>query len=361
MLSKYALKNEEAERFRKESEDEFRTPFFRDIDRVLYSMSYLRYADKTQVFSFNENDHITKRMVHVQLVSKIARTIGRNLDLNEDLIEAASLGHDLGHVPFGHVGEAILNKISLANNEGYFNHNIESVRVLMNLENKGLGSNLCWQVLDAIMCHNGELPLDKYYPKSKTKEDFLKEYELSYYDKNLIKKLLPATLEGCVVRVSDIIAYVGKDIEDAITLGIIKKEAIPKSIRIVLGETNKEIVNTIVTDIIKNSKNKPFLKLSPNIYKALVDLKNFNYQNIYLKANTEDDIKNYENMFNTLFNTYRKDLKVSNKDSMIYITFLDNMNEEYLANTTNERKVIDFLAGMTDDFMKKCYEISVEK
>ena len=175
MLSKYALKNEDGERFRKEEDDKFRTSFFRDIDRVLYSMSYLRYADKTQVFSFNENDHITKRMVHVQLVSKIARTIGRNLNLNEDLIEAASLGHDLGHVPFGHVGEAILSKISIENNEGYFNHNIESVRVLMKLENKGLGSNLCWQVLDAIMCHNGELPLDKYYPKSKTKEEFLKE------------------------------------------------------------------------------------------------------------------------------------------------------------------------------------------
>lgn len=361
MLSKYALKNEAGERFRKEEDDEFRTSFFRDIDRVLYSMSYLRYADKTQVFSFNENDHITKRMVHVQLVSKIARTIGRNLNLNEDLIEAASLGHDLGHVPFGHVGEAILSKISIENNEGYFNHNIESVRVLMKLENKGLGSNLCWQVLDAIMCHNGELPLDKYYPKSKTKEEFLKEYELSYRDKNLIKKLLPATLEGCVVRVSDIIAYVGKDIEDAIILGIIKKEDVPKSIREVLGQTNREIVNKVVSDIIKNSKDKPYIKMSKKIYESLVALKEFNYKNIYLKANTKDDIKYYENMFNTLFSTYKKDLKVNNKNSMIFKTFLDNMNHEYLANTSDERKVIDFIAGMTDDFMKKCYEISIEK
>ena len=119
MLSKYACKNEEAIRLEEETEDEYRTPFFHDIDRIIYSLSYTRYQDKTQVFSFNENDHITKRMVHVQLVSKIGRTIGRNLGLNEDLIEAASLGHDLGHVPFGHVGERILNKISLENNEGY--------------------------------------------------------------------------------------------------------------------------------------------------------------------------------------------------------------------------------------------------
>jgi dGTPase len=189
-------------------------------------MSYLRYADKTQVFTFNENDHISKRMIHVQLVSKIARTIGRNLGLNEDLIEASSLGHDLGHVPFGHVGEAILNKISLENNEGYFNHNIESVRLLMDIEQNGKGRNLTLQVLDAIMCHNGELPIKKYCPKIKTKEEFLKEYNDSYKEKDYIKKLRPMTLEGCVVRVSDIIAYIGKDIEDAITLGIIKKEEI---------------------------------------------------------------------------------------------------------------------------------------
>ena len=155
MLSKYACKDTEAIRFKKEEEDVYRTPFFRDIDRIIYSLSYVRYADKTQVFSFNENDHITKRMIHVQLVSKIARTIGRNLGLNEDLIEAASLGHDLGHVPFGHVGERILNMISIEAGEGYFNHNIQSVHTLMHLEQNGMGRNITLQVLDAIMCHNG--------------------------------------------------------------------------------------------------------------------------------------------------------------------------------------------------------------
>ena len=355
LLSKYACQNEEAMRFKEEKEDKYRTPFFRDIDRIIYSLSYTRYADKTQVFSFNENDHITKRMVHVQLVSKIARTIGRNLGLNEDLIEAASLGHDLGHVPFGHVGERILNKISLKNNEGFFNHNIESVRVLMNLEQKGEGRNITIQVLDAIMCHNGELPLNEYYPTSKTKDVFLKEYELSYKEESAIKNLKPMTLEGCVVRVSDIIAYIGKDIEDAIRLGIIKKADIPKNITNVLGVDNRSIINTIVSDIIENSKNKPYIKMSENIYEALITLKEFNTKNIYAIANTKEQINEYEKMFRSLFNKYKKEKQKNNLNSEIWNVFLYDMNEDYLKNTTINRKVIDFIAGMTDDYMRNCY------
>jgi dGTPase len=359
-LSKYACSDTEAIRFQEEKEDIYRTPFFHDIDRIIYSMSYLRYADKTQVFTFNENDHISKRMIHVQLVSKIARTIGRNLELNEDLIEAAALGHDLGHVPFGHVGEAILNKISLENNEGYFNHNIESVRLLMNIEQNGQGRNLTLQVLDAIMCHNGELPMQKYSPKIKTKEEFLEEYNNSYKEENYIKKLRPMTLEGCVVRVCDIIAYIGKDIEDAITLGIIKKDEIPKNITNVLGTTNREIINTIVKDIIVNSKDKPYIEMSKEIYEALVGLKKFNYENIYSKANTKDEIVGYENMFRSLFNKYKNDVENKEKYSIIWQTFLHSMSNEYLSNTSASRKVIDFIAGMTDDYIKKCYLKDIE-
>ncbi len=355
MLSRYACKNSEAIRFQKEEDDEIRTPFFRDIDRILYSLSYVRYADKTQVFTFNENDHITKRMIHVQLVSKIARTIGRNLGLNEDLIEAASLGHDLGHVPFGHEGEKILNKISLEEKEGYFNHNIQSVRTLLYLEQNGLGRNITLQVLDAIMCHNGELLEKEYYPIEKTKEKFLNEYESSYKEKDIIKKLRPMTLEGCVVRISDIIAYIGKDIEDALTLGIIKKEEIPTNIIKVLGKNNKSIVNTFVKDIIKNSIGKPYIKMSPEIYITLIELKEFNTKQIYQKANTEKEIKNYEIMFRTLFAKYKEDIESQNKSSEIYEIFLNTMTNEYLKTTTTARKIIDFLAGMTDDYMKKCF------
>lgn len=362
LLSKYACKNEEAIRFIKEPKDKYRTPFFRDIDRIIYSLSYTRYSDKTQVFSFNEDDHITKRMIHVQLVSKIARTIGRNLNLNEDLIEAAALGHDLGHVPFGHVGESILNQISLENGEGYFNHNIESVRVLMNLEQNGCGRNITLQVLDAIMCHNGELPLEKYTPVKKKQEEFLQEYYESYKNKTSIKKLRPMTLEGCVVRVSDIIAYIGKDIEDALRLGVISKEELPKNIMKLIGTENKNIVNTFVSDIILNSKRKPYIKMSKPIFKALVDLKKFNMEHIYLKANTKKQIKEYEDMFRTLFTTYKQDVEKNNKRSVIYTKFLRDMCEEYLKETTPSRKVIDFIAGMTDDYMRNCYlKITKEK
>ena len=355
-LSKYATKDSDAIRLENE-ENDLRPPFFRDIDRIIYSTSYTRYIDKTQVFSFVNNDHISKRIIHVGFVSKIARTIGRALGLNVDLIEAAALGHDLGHVPFGHVGESILNEISLKNGEGYFNHNIESVRILMNLENNGDGSNITIQVLDAIMCHNGEFVLGKYEPKKKTKEEFLKEYRDSYINEDTIKHLRPMTLEGCVVRISDVIGYIGKDIEDAIILGIIKKEDIPKSIVKTLGSTNKEIINTIVTDIINNSLDKPYITMSDDVFKAIVDLKQFNYNNIYAKANTKKQLAEYKKMFNRLFESYLKDIEQNNTESNIYTVFLNGMNASYLNNTSDKRKVIDFIAGMTDDYFVSCYNL----
>ena len=353
-LSKYACKNSDAIRIRKEGND-IRPPFFRDIDRIIYSLSYTRYLDKTQVFSNNENTNISKRMTHVQFVSKIARTIGRALNLNEDLIEAASLGHDLGHVPYGHVGEAILNKISLENNEGFFNHNIQSVRTLMDIENKGQGRNITVQVLDAIMCHNGEIPLGLYEPKKKNVDEFIKEYESSYKDKSVISKMRPMTLEGCVVRISDIVGYIGRDIEDALRVGVISRDKIPKHITKYLGRNNRELVNNVILDIINNSYNKPYITTSSEIYKAIVDLKKFNYENIYLKANSKEQIKNYEKMFRLLFNTYLNDLNSNNLDSPIYSVYLDYKNKNYHKNT-NARIVIDFIAGMTDDYFNREYK-----
>ena len=355
-LGKYATPDDKAYRLKEETED-IRTPFFRDIDRIIYALSYNRYIDKTQVFSFNENDHISKRMIHVQYVSKIARTIGRALNLNEDLIEAAALGHDLGHVPYGHVGEKILNDISLKNNEGYFNHNIQSVRNLMYVEDYGNGKNLTVQVLDAIMCHNGEFVMGEYKPRNKTKEEFLDEYSKSYNDKNL--ELIPMTIEGCVVRVSDLIGYIGRDIEDALRLGILNKEDLPKEIVEVLGDTNKAIVNTIILDIIKNSVdedgNVSFIKLSDKVYNAVKSLKDFNYKNIYLKANSADDIKRYEVMFNELFDTYMYDLEKENQSSTIYTMYLNYMNDSYKENT-KARIIIDYIAGMTDDYFLREYQ-----
>ena len=348
-LSKFASKDSDAIRFETIKKD-FRTEYFRDIDKIIYSLSYIRYIDKTQVFTNIENDMISKRMSHVQMVSKIARTIGRALNLNEDLIEAASLGHDLGHVPFGHEGERILNEISLKYNEGYFAHNVQSVRTLMSIENNGLGNNICLQVLDAILCHNGEMVQNIYTPINKTKEDFLNEYYSSYKDKEILKKIKPMTLEGCVVRISDVVAYIGKDIEDAVRLGKINKDEIPNNIVEVLGNTNSEIVNTIVNDIIVNSLDKNHIELSEKVFHALKELIEFNYVHIYLKANSKDDLLRFKKMFNELFELYHNQILNNDSNEDIYKYFINEMNKDYILNNSPARIVIDFIAGMTDDF-----------
>lgn len=354
ILSKYACPDSDAI-YLHENKDDFRTPFFRDIDRIIYTLAFVRYSDKTQVFSFKENDHLTKRMIHIQYVAKIARTIGRALGLNEDLIEAAALGHDLGHTPFGHVGEAILNEISLENNEGYFNHNVHSVRLLMYIENYGRGLNITLQTLDAIMCHNGEFASQMYEVRKKSKEEFLSEYESCYKDRSAIKKLRPMTLEGAVVRISDLIAYLGRDIEDAKRMGLIDFSDIPLSIKENLGTSNREIVNTIVMDIINNSIGKDYIKLSDNVFKSIVELKKFNYENIYYKAYTEEEKDKLKLMLNTLFNKYMKDLENNNTDSNIIKSYLANMSDEYKNNNSNARIVIDYIAGMTDDYTLREY------
>jgi len=357
ILSRYACKDEEAIYLdKKENDNDIRTSFFRDIDRIIYSLAFIRYQDKTQVFSYTKHDHVSKRMIHVQFVSKIARTIGRALGLNEDLIEAASLGHDLGHVPFGHVGEIILNEISVKHDEGFFNHNIESARVLMNIENYGRGLNISVQVLDAIICHNGEMAQGVYKPRVKTKEEFLREYEETYKNKNKLTTLVPMTLEGCVVRVSDLIAYLGRDIDDDIRMNIIKREEIPEAITNVLGKTTKEIVNTCVNDIVKNSYNQNYIKVSNEVYMAIEELKKFNYLKIYNNSESAQTKEELENKFNCLFKVYLEDIKNNNENSPIIKSYLNNMCQEYKKNNTNERIVIDYIAGMTDDYLLKEYD-----
>ena len=230
----------------------------------------------------------------------------------------------------------------------------------MNLENSGLGSNLTLQTLDGILCHNGESCFKEYAPVIKTQEQFLKQYEDCYTDPMAIKKLIPMTLEGCVVRLSDIVGYVGRDIEDAIRLGILKKEQIPKEITNVLGSDNRTIVNTILLDVIDHSTNQPCIKMSDKVYQALVSLKKFNYEYIYNKANTKEQIEEYKKMFSLLFEVYLKQLKTNDLDSDIYQIFLKNMSSDYINKNSNERKVIDFIAEMTDDYFIKEYHKYVE-
>ena len=347
-LSSYACLSSDAIRLKKD-DDDIRPPFFHDIDRIIHSLSYTRYMDKTQVFTRSENDHISKRITHVQLVSKIARTIGRALSLNEDLIEAIALGHDIGHTPLGHEGEYYLNEISRRELGEYFAHNIQSVRHLMEVEHNGKGFNLCIQVLDGIMCHNGEMLDSRYTPVKKDKKEFLREYEEAYHDLAKSNQNHPMTLEGCVVRISDVIGYIGRDIEDAIMIGKIKREEIPKEISSVLGTTNKDIVNTITLDIIKNSMDKPYIEMSPSVYQALFALKKFNYEHIYSKSTTLEEKEYYREGMNKLYKRYLKDLEKENKKSNIYQVFLNDQDSSYLEKTSNERKVIDFIAGMTDE------------
>lgn len=355
-LCKYATKSKEAVRLESEKmKDDIRPPFFHDIDRIIYSLAYTRYIDKTQVFSLKDNDHICKRMIHVQFVSKIAKTIGRALGLNEDLIEAIALGHDLGHVPFGHVGEAILNDLSLEYDHTYFHHNVQSVRQLMVLENHGVGSNITVQVLDGILCHNGEFLEGQYCPKKKSVDVFLREYEETYTNEDIVEHLVPSTLEGCVVRFSDMIAYLGRDIDDAVMLGLMKREDIPNTVTSVLGNNNRDIINTIVMDIIKNSQGKNYIKLSPSIYKAMKELKQFNYREIYAKANSKEQIEIYKKMFKVVFESCLKAVETKNHTHDIYAYFLNDMDLTYHSTTGDVRMVIDYIAGMTDDFLVEQY------
>lgn len=349
-LSCYACPSSSFQRERIEEED-IRPPFFHDSDRIIHALSYTRYLNKTQVFSYQDNDHVSKRIVHVQLVSKVARTIARALSLNEDLTEAIALGHDIGHAPLGHFGESVLNEIAQAELNEVYAHNLQSVRTYQLLENKGRGINLTIQVLDGILCHNGELLERRYVPcGEKTMDTFFADLETCYHDPSFMKKLRPMTLEGCVVRISDVIAYIGRDIEDAITIGRLSSEDIPLTVRKVLGSCNREIVNTLILDIIKNSLDKPYIEMSEDVFQALLELLTFNYQHIYSCSMEKEKQEEYRKGFWKLYHRYLDDLNENNRDSIIYTVYLDTMDSSYQEKTDPRRIVIDFLGGFTDRY-----------
>lgn len=360
-LAPYACKSADAFRFHAESED-IRPNFFHDSDRIIHSYCYSRYIDKTQVFYLVENDHITHRVLHVQLVSKIARTIGRFLNLNEDLIEAISLGHDVGHTPFGHDGERILSEFLQKQNEGIFEHNVQSFRLFHDIEAYGKGLNLTAQVLDGIICHNGEI-LQNHYGcnRSKTPETLLEEYLNSLNGSLKSKAMVPMTLEGCVMRISDVIAYIGRDIEDAIILKLVKREDLPRAITDVLGNKNGDIVNTLIVDIVNNSIDKETLSFSPTVFDALNQLKEWNYKNIYLNPKKSSQDAKIKTMFLTVLEECMEELDSSKKVTGINHWF-NSMNEAYKGKTSKPRVVADYVSGMTDDFLMNTYkEIVIPK
>lgn len=357
-LSPYATLSTQA--IRKEYEqsiiDGHRESFAVDADRILHSLAYSRYIDKTQVFYLIKNDHITHRVLHVQLVSKIARTIGHLLRLNEDLIEAIALGHDIGHTPFGHDGERFLSDLSKEYGLGNFLHNVQGVRFLQVIEKKGAGWNLSLQVLDGILCHNGEVHNPKLYP-DKDKDFKRLDSEIKSMTENREFSAWPMTIEGCVVRMADTISYIGRDIEDAIRLGLIKREEIPQYCRRILGETNGTIVYTLVEDLIVESLEKPFISFSPDVANAMKKLKDFNQDVIYTNPYAKKQTDKLKLMFELLFERYYKDLESGNDNSVIFKEFLSGISSQYRNNTPKAMIVRDFIAGMTDDyFLWQCQE-----
>lgn len=337
-------------------DSEYRQAFSHDVDRILHSLAYTRYIDKTQVFYLIRNDHITHRVLHVQLVSKIARTIGRFLGLNEDLIEAIALGHDIGHTPFGHDGEKILSGLCRKYGIGDFHHNVQSVRFLDRVERKGAGWNLCLQTLDGILCHDGEVHNRCLRPDPEKSFESL-EREMQRKTHNADTELIPMTMEGCVVRMADTIAYIGRDLEDAIRLKMIRRTDIPKRIVDVLGGTNGTIVYTLVTDIIQSSFQKPYITFSAEVSEALNGLKSFNLERIYLNPLIKKHLAAIEALFSMLFEQYLTDIETGNRESVVFSGFFSEMSPEYLENTANEAMVRDFIAGMTDRyFLRQCPE-----
>lgn len=332
----------------------WRPTFVRDTEKIMHLPAYNRYSDKTQVFSFYHNDDLTRRSLHIQLVSRIARNIGAVLGLNLDLIEAIALGHDIGHTPFGHAGERFLSELYCAETGRYFNHNVHSVRVL----DKIFRRNLTLQTLDGILCHNGEFELKEYRPElNKTFEQLDAEIEDCYtIGQPAIKRLVPTTLEGCVVRVCDMIAYVGKDRQDARAAKIID-DSVNFSNK-VIGTQNAAIINNLVVDIIENSYGKDYILLSDEAFNDLKLAKKENndiiYKNPEINTLYDDIIKP---MFEELYYRLLSDLKKGDENSLIYRHHISSVlsdfkyrdNKDYLDEEPNDI-VTDYIASMTDDY-----------
>lgn len=330
----------------------WRPKFAEDIDRIMYSPYYNRYTDKTQVFSLTKNDDITRRSLHVQLVSRIARTIGRALNLNVDLIEAIALGHDIGHTPFAHCGEVYLNELYHSHTGRFFNHNIHSARVL----DKIFPLDLTLQTLSGIAGHNGEIELAEYHPVPiESFDEFEKELEKAYTVPGYANKIQPNTLEGNVVRISDIIAYLGKDRQDAASMQMVDNCQFSDS---VIGSINSEIINNLVVNIIENSYGHPYIKLDEEHFKAVQSYKKENYAMIY--ANEPGRVilnRVVKPMMQEIYEQLLDDLVQDKQNSPILLHHVDYVNQSRYSRAVRYGKgepnqiVTDYIASMTDDYL----------
>ncbi|MDD7400904.1 MAG: HD domain-containing protein [Eubacteriales bacterium] len=358
VLSPYAVPAAKS-RGRRRPEDQCatRTAFERDIGRIIYSLDFRRLRHKTQVFFNPRSDHVCTRMEHVIYVSYIARTIGKALRLNEDLIEAIALGHDLGHAPFGHSGEAELNAILRREGAGFeFKHEIHSLRVIDVLaEHRGKrqGLNLTFEVRDGIVSHCGEryLETELHAARDKREDELYPGAE---------HHALPASLEGCVVRIADRIAYLGRDIEDASRAGLMDFEDIPRGLKRTLGSSNRDIVNNLVTDIIRSSQGQDAIKLSPEPAQAMSELLQMNARRIYASAK----VRRYEfiarQIVDGLYEAFKEGLVDPEALAASSIPVLANLakfaQEHPEPQASRDRIICDYLAGMTDVYASESFK-----
>ncbi|MBQ1410181.1 MAG: deoxyguanosinetriphosphate triphosphohydrolase [Oscillospiraceae bacterium] len=298
-----ALAAESKGRGRPELERDDRTCYQRDADRILHSRSFRRLMHKTQVFLQPEGDHYRTRMTHTLEVARIARTIARALRLNEDLTEAAAMGHDLGHTPFGHAGEQALSEVMGTP----FHHNVQSLRVVDKLEKDGRGLNLTYEVRRGILCHSG--------PD------------------------IPETLEGQIVRLSDRIAYINHDIDDAMRAGILKNEDIPRKIAEVLGESHSERINTLVSDVVRCSMDQPVIAMTPTVEAAMLDLRAFMFERVYRNPVAKGEEVKARRIIQELYKYY-----IAHPEKLP-ADFLPQLDLEGMP-----RIVCDYVAGMTDKY-----------
>lgn len=335
-----------------------RPAFVRDIEKIINVPAYNRYAGKTQVFSFVENDDICRRGLHVQLVSRVARGIGALLGLNVDLIEAIALGHDVGHTPFGHAGERFLSTCYHRRTGRYFNHNVHSVRVLDKLYRR----NISLQTLDGVLCHNGEFAQQRLVRgTTATFEELDALVEACDADEQAIATLRPATLEGCVVRVCDMIAYVGKDRADALDMGVLPSLDAFESDYI--GVDNARIINNLTVDIVNNSYGRDAISMSAEAFADLKRAKRQNYELIYLREGMVDDTENVvEEMFEEMYARLLDDLAHGDESSPVIRHHVSSLvaksrsvsAEDYLSQDPN-RIVADYMASMTDRYFMSLY------
>jgi dGTPase len=347
-LSPFAALSKNHQRLSPNQEDH-RLPYRRDVDRIIHSKSYVRYADKTQVVYLVDYDHLTQRSLHVQLVSAFARGIGQYLGLNTDLIEAIALGHDIGHAPFGHEGERYLSALAKEHGHHPFAHPWQSCRLFREIE----PLNLCLAVYDGFLCHDGGMVGYTLEPKrNKTWDDHFAELNQKALDPEA--QLMPTTLEGCLVKICDTVSYLGRDFEDAIRLGLIQRSDLPDT---PLGNTNRNLLKVVATDMIKQSEGTGIIALSPQIYDALKELRKFNFRNVYVNPILKTQSSRIKHSYRHLFTFLLKEYETDKERSYLWKNYIKNKSEKYKESTPPVQIVVDFISGMTDTFFLNTLEM----